>query len=117
MPPVIATARSTASPRSSPAAWAWQVSKQKPISTLVSAASTASQSFASASKRRATALSPPAVFSRYTGTSDSSISSVRVQRPTPSSIPSSAWPGWTITASAPIAAAASQVWVRIFREP
>ena len=58
----------------------------------------ASQSRASASKRRATAFSPPAVFSISTGTSDSSISSVRGQRPTPSAIPSSAWPAWTITA-------------------
>ena len=32
-------------------------------------------------------------------------------------IPSSAWPGYTRTASAPITAAASHVWVRIFREP
>ena len=33
--PVIAIARSTTSDRSSPAAWAWQVSKQKPTSTSV----------------------------------------------------------------------------------
>ena len=88
--PTMPVTRSTASRRSSPAAWAWQVSKQKPSSTPWSVAAIASQSRASASKRRATAFSPPAVFSMNTGTSVSSISSVRGQRPTPSSSPSSA---------------------------
>ena len=62
--PVIALARSTTSTRSSPAAKAWQVSRQKPTPN----SPTASQSRASASKWRAIAWSPPAVFSMNTGT-------------------------------------------------
>jgi hypothetical protein len=93
------------------------VSKQKPSSTSVFAAETASQRRESASKRRATAFSPPAVFSIRTGTSDSSISRVRSQRATPSETPSSACPAWTITAAAPTSAAASQVCCRILRDP
>ena len=57
--PVIALTRSTMPSRSSPPAWAWQVSRQNPAPN----SPIASQSRASASNRRAQALSPPAVFS------------------------------------------------------
>ena len=64
--PVIAFARSTTSTRSSPAANAWQVSRQNPTPN----SPTASHSRASASNWRAIALSPPAVFSMRIGTAN-----------------------------------------------
>jgi hypothetical protein len=93
------------------------VSKQKPIRVEPGCPPIVSHKPARASKRRATAFSPPAVFSISSGTPLESFSRVPAQRANPASIPSSAYPGWTITASAPTSAAASQVCWRIFRDP
>ena len=113
MRPVMALIRSTASISSSPAAQAWQVSRQNPmpISPM------RSHSRAMVSKCRAIAWSPPAVFSRYTGTSVSRALSALTQRSNPASMSlSSACPPCTITAVAPISPAASQVSCRILRD-
>ena len=79
--PVIALTRSTISARSWPAALAWQVSRQKPTSPLPSAAPavTASHSRAIASRVRAIAPSPPAVFSISMG-SGRSIRSIALRQ-------------------------------------
>ena len=69
------------------------------------------------SKWRAIAWSPPAVFSRYTGTSVSRYLSALTQRSKPASMSlSSAWPPCTMTAVALISDAASQVSCRILRD-
>jgi hypothetical protein len=69
------------------------------------------------SKWRAIAWSPPAVFSRYTGTSVVRESSALTHRSNPASMSlSSACPPWTMTAVAPTSAAASHVSCRIFRD-
>ena len=75
MRPVMARARSTTSISSSPAENAWQVSRQKPTPN----SPTASHNRASASNRRAIALSPPAVFSMRTGTGKPPSSSWRAR--------------------------------------
>ena len=68
--PVTALTRSTTPASSSPPAWAWQVSRQKPMLAITSGStrsSKTSQSRATRSSRRAIAPSPPAVFSMSTG--------------------------------------------------
>src|SRR6185503_2717319 len=113
MRPVMPMIRSTASTSFSPAAQAWQVSRQKPMPLPPMW----SHRRAMVSKCRAIAWSPPAVFSRYTATSVSRYSSALRQRSKPASQSlSSAWPPCTITAVALISEAASQVSCRILRD-
>ena len=116
--PVIASARSTASESSSPAACAWQVSKQKPRSTpVVGVADRLPEPRQRVEAPRDGVVAAGGVLDAARGTSVSSISSERSQRPGPSAMSSSAWPPWTITAAAPTSEAASQVCWRILREP
>ena len=92
--------------RSSPAEYAWQVSRQKPASYPP----ITSHSRASASNRRAHALSPPAVFSISSGTAKPPDSAAyanvlrQLSKPTATS-PLSTCPPWTISPRAPTAAA------------
>src|SRR6185437_3112477 len=80
MRPVMALTRSTTVARSSPAACAWQVSRQKPTSPPPSAASAmVSHSRAMFSRLRAIAPSPPAVFSISMG-SGRSIRSIALRQ-------------------------------------
>ena len=83
--PVIALIRSTASARSMPAEYAWQVSRQNPISPPSGAApATASHSRAIASRDRAIAPVPPAVFSMNIGSGRSILSTALRQFSSPS---------------------------------
>ena len=111
--PVIALIRSTASARSIPAELAWQVSRQNPISPPSGAASaTASHSRAMASSERAIAPLPPAVFSMNMGSGRSMRSTALRQfsRPSAGSMPWLTCPPCTISAFAPIDAAALSCW-------
>jgi hypothetical protein len=95
------------------------VSRQKPTSPPPSPAPavTASQSRPIASSVRAIALAPPAVFSISSGIGRSTRSTTLRQFANPSagSTPFVTWPPWTISPLAPIDAAASSCWLRIFR--
>ena len=88
---MIALIRSTASARSMPAELAWQVSRQNPTSSPASPAAsvTASQSRPIASRDRAIAPSPPAVFSISIGSGRSMRSTALRQfsRPSAKSTP------------------------------
>jgi glycosyl transferase family 87 len=117
--PVIALIRSTAPERSMPAELAWQVSRQNPTSPPPPAASlTASQSRAMASSDLAIAPSPPAVFSMSSGSGRSirSIALRQFSRPSAGSIPEVTWPPCTISAFAPIDAAALRCWSSSLRD-
>ena len=118
---MIALILSATSARSSPAEYAWQVSRQKPTSPppapAPAPAPTASQSRPIASSVRAIALAPPAVFSISSGMGRSTRSTTFCQLANPSagSTPFVTWPPCTISPLAPIDAAASSCWDRIFR--
>jgi uncharacterized membrane protein len=115
--PVIALIRSTASERSMPAEFAWQVSRQNPISPPSGAASaTASHSRAMASSDLAIAPVPPAVFSMNIGSGRSIRSTALRQFSSPSaaSTPALTCPPCTISARAPIDAAACSCWSSSF---
>ena len=111
--PVMALTRSTRSTSSSPPAWAWQVSRQKPGPN----SPTASHSRAIRSSRRAIALSPPAVFSIRIGSGNFARSNTlrQLSKPTWGSSPSFRCPPCTIRPLAPSAAAAAACWSRILR--
>jgi hypothetical protein len=117
--PVMALIRSTASARSMPAELAWQVSRQNPTSSPASPAAsvTASQSRPIASRDRAIAPSPPAVFSISIGSGRSMRSTALRQfsRPSAKSTPAVTWPPCTISPLAPIDAAALSCWSSTFR--
>jgi uncharacterized membrane protein len=107
--PVIALIRSTASARSMPAELAWHVSRQNPISAPSWVAPvTASHSRAMASSDLAIAPVPPAVFSMNIGSGRSIRSAALRQfsRPSAGSTPEVTCPPCTISAFAPIDAAA-----------
>jgi hypothetical protein len=96
-----------------PAELAWQVSKQNPISPPSGAAPVAaSHSRAMASSDLAIAPVPPAVFSMSIGSGRSIRSTALRQfsRPSAGSTPEVTWPPWTISAFAPIDAAAFSCW-------
>ena len=110
---MIAFTRSTASARSMPAEFAWQVSRQKPTSPPPSATElTPSQSRAMASSLRAIAPSPPAVFSMSSGSGRSicSIALTQLATPTAGSTPPVTCPPCTMRPLAPIDAAAFSCW-------
>jgi len=115
--PVIALIRSTASASSMPAELAWQVSRQNPISPPPGSP-IASQSRAMASSDLAIAPSPPAVFSMSSGSGRSirSIALRQFSRPTAGSIPEVTCPPCTISAFAPIDAAALSCWSSSLRD-
>jgi uncharacterized membrane protein len=115
--PVIALIRSTASARSMPAELAWQVSRQNPISPPSAIApETASHSRAMASSDLAIAPVPPAVFSMNIGSGRSIRSTALRQfsRPSAGSTPAVTCPPCTISAFAPIDAAALSCWSSSF---
>ena len=118
MRPVMALTRSTMPTRSSPAANAWQVSRQKPAPN----SPTSSHSRASMSNRRAMALSPPAVFSMRTGSGKPPASACRSKNlrqftsPAAGSSPCVTWPPCTIRPFAPVLAADSAYWVTVLRD-
>ena len=117
--PVIALTRSTASARSMPAELAWQVSRQNPISAPSAAApATASHSRAIASRDLARAPLPPAVFSMNIGSGRSMRSTALRQfsRPSAGSTPEVTCPPCTISALAPIDAAALSCWSSSLRD-
>jgi uncharacterized membrane protein len=115
--PVIALIRSTASASSMPAELAWQVSRQNPISPPPCAAPvTASHSRAMASSDLAIAPVPPAVFSMSIGSGRSIRSTALRQfsRPSAGSTPEVTCPPCTISAFAPMDAAALSCWSSSF---
>ena len=118
MRPVIARMRSTTSERSSPAACAWQVSKQKPSATPWSTPVTASQSFASASSSAGDRVVAAGGVLQVDG--NVALEHLQRARPALDALVDRRprhGPGWTISAIAPSSAAASHCWLRIFREP
>lgn len=117
--PVMALIRSTASTSSMPAEFAWHVSRQNPTLPPVSAAApaTASHRRASASRVRAMAWFPPAVFSISSGSGRSICCTAFTQLATPwagSTLPVTC-PPCTIRPFAPIEAAAFNCWSSSFR--
>jgi hypothetical protein len=116
--PVIALTRSTASASSMPAELAWHVSRQNPISPpSVAAPATASHRRAIASRVRAIAWLPPAVFSISSGSGRSICCTAFTQLATPCAGSTSpvTWPPCTIRPFAPTAAAAFSCWSSSFR--
>ena len=116
--PVIASTRSTASSSSSPAACAWQVSKQKPsVDPGLGVADRLPEPRQRIEAPRDRVLAAGGVLDQHRDVGLEQLERAAASGPGPSAMSSSAWPPWTITAAAPTSAAASQVCCRILREP